>query len=109
MEIEEAIYSYLSTHPKVEALAGDRGYPMTIPQEATMPCWGYQVISQGEIMDHDGLSKLVTARVQFTCQAQSYWGAKELVRTIADAVRGYKKWMGLIKVNGVEIMNEFDG
>lgn len=109
MEIEEALYSYLSTHATVGALVGTRGYPMTIPQEAKRPCWAYQVISHGEIMDHDGLSKLRTCRVQFTVQGTSYWQAKELTREIGKALRGYKGMMGLLQVDSAEVLNEFDG
>jgi hypothetical protein len=109
MNIEEAIYSYLTIHPTVSDLAGARGYPMTIPQTANLPAYAYQVISHTELMDHDGYAKLHMTRVQFTCQAGSYEAAKELGRAIAGAMRGRKGLMGEIWVESGEVLNEFDG
>lgn len=111
MNIEEAIDSYLKGHATVSALAGERGYPMTISQKAAgLPAYAYQVISHNEIMDHDGLSKIRTVRVQFTCQAGSYEASKELARAIGDALRGYKGVMGSgVFVETGQVLNEFDG
>src|SRR3990167_11494916 len=82
---------------------------MTIPQEVSRPAAAYQVISQAEIMDHDGLSKLKTARVQLTCQGNTFEAAKELARMIGSAVRGHKGLMGDVTVESGEVLNEFDG
>jgi len=112
MNIETAIVAYLNAHPEISDRAGRRGYPMTIPQTAERPCYAYQAISQTEIMDHDGLAKLRTVRVQFTCQAASYLQAKELAKALGDALRGYKGMMGGgdgLYVESGEVLNEFDG
>jgi len=107
--IEQALYKYLVADAGVAEQIGTRLYPMTIPQEAERPAAAYQVISQTEIMDHDGYSKLTTCRVQLTCQADSYGAVKVLARTLEQALRGYRGKMGDIQVDGGEILNEFDG
>ena len=60
MEIEEALFSYLSTNASVTYLAGDHGYPMVIPQDVELKAepglrsaWAYQRVSGAETMDHD--------------------------------------------------------
>ena len=107
--IEEGLYEYLTTKAEVYNRVETRIYPMTIPQEVSRPAAAYQVISQTEIMDHDGLSKLKTARVQLTCQGNTFEAAKELARMIGSAVRGYKGLMGDVTVESGEVLNEFDG
>lgn len=112
MLIEEALYAYLSTEAGVAALASTRGYPNVAPQEVALPNYAYQRISGPELMDHDGNAKLESGRFQFTCQGNEYRDAKNLVRAIRDALRGYYGLMGGasgVFVEGIWIIGEYDG
>lgn len=112
MLIEEAIYGELSTDSGVTALAGTRGYPQVVPQDATLPAWAYQRISGERILAHDGVTGLARGRFQISCVASSYSGAKALAAAIRGCLDGYNGILGGVSgvdVHQARIENEYDG
>ena len=110
MNLEEGIYTELSTDSGVTAIAGTRGYPLVIPQDASLPAWAYQRISGPRVLAHDGPTGLAQARVQFTCTAGSYDEAKSLANAIRGALDGFKGMLGGgVFVGYAHVENEIDG
>ena len=118
MELEEAIYGQLVGDATVGGLVGTganaRVYPMVIPQEAALPAIAYQRVSGARELAHDGEVGFAEARLQFTCQAESYDGAKALAKGVRLCLAGFNGVMGGsaalgVRVQGVRTENEMDG
>ncbi len=112
MIIEEALAYHLLNDAVVSALAGDRGYPQVIPQEAALPAWAYQRISGPRLLAHDGPTGLASPRFQITCTGNTYGEAKGLCNAIRVALDGYKGLMGGasgVQVESAGVENEIDG
>lgn len=114
MELEEAIYGQLVGNATVGGLVSTRVYPLMIPQEVALPAIAYQRISGMRALAHDGEVGFAEARVQFTCQAESYDGAKDLARGVRLCLAGFNGVMGGsaakgVRVQGVRTENEMDG
>lgn len=112
MLIEEALYGELSTDSGVAALASTRGYPLVIPQDATLPAWAYQRIYGPRVLTHEGPSGLAKARIQITAIAATYDGAKDLAAAIRAALDGFAGMLGGtggVAVKYCHVDNEFDG
>lgn len=108
MTIEAGIYAYLIANSGVFALVGTRIYPQVIPQDAEMPAMAYQRISGPRDHSHSGPSGLVVARMQLTCMAASYDGAKALGEAVRAAMDGYSGTMGTVTVDACLLDNEID-
>lgn len=90
-EIEEAIYSVLSTSGTLTALVSDHIYPHTIPQEAPLPFIsffresGLRYHAMGVDCD------LVESRIEVSVWAESL----SATRVIVDLIRGLlQRWRG---------------
>jgi hypothetical protein len=112
MNIEEALYSKLSTTSGVMTICSTRIYPNVIPQDAAMPALAYQRISTVRYMAHDGPTGVAQARFQFTCSAALYSTARSLANAIRVALDGFSGLMGGtngVVVEAVFVENDFDG
>lgn len=110
MIIEEALISLLKDTAGVTAIAGTRGYPLQIPQDAALPAYAYQRISGPREATQEGASGFALARIQIGCQAETYAEAKALKEAIRLAVDGYQGTMGGgVTVFGCYVENELDG
>jgi len=112
MELEEAIYSQLVGNGTVAGLVSTRIYPLVIPQDIALPAIAYQRISGGRELAHDGEVGFAEARMQFTCQGDSYNSAKAVRKAVRLALAGFNGVMGGgsgVKVQGVRTENEMDG
>lgn len=112
MTIEEAMVAAFMGSATIGALAGDRIYPLTIPQDVALPAAAYQRISGPRTLAHDGPSGLAFARFQVTCTAATYAAAKTLAqafRVLVDGYRGTMGGVGGVTVHQVGIENEVDG
>ncbi len=112
MNIEEALYYHLSHDAGVIILAGARGYPQVIPQDASLPAWAYQRISGPRLLAHDGPTGLASPRFQITCTGNTYGEAKNLcnaIRVALDGFRGLMGGAGGVQVESVGVENEIDG
>ena len=100
--IETALYYILSENAGVSALAGDRIYPVYMPQSCTMPAIAYQEIASTREYVMSGAIGMVSARYQINCWDDDYAGARDL----ADAVRiALEDYSGVI--SGVSIYTTF--
>lgn len=108
MTIEAGIYAHLIADSGVFGLVGTRIYPQVIPQDAEMPAMAYQRISGPRDHAHTGPTGLVSARVQLTCMAASYDGAKALGEAVRAAMDGYSGTMGTVTVDACLLDNEID-
>lgn len=93
MTIEEAIYSYLSTHAGLIALTSTRIYPMALPYNPIMPAVTYQRVSTAPLQMFGSTAK-TTARFQVTAWATTYLSAREVAAQIVTALDAYSGTMG---------------
>lgn len=87
MSVETALFTRLtSTHAGTAALIGTRCYPLRLPQKPTFPAVVYQrVSSSGQI----GTTDRRTPRLQLSCWATTYAGARALAVQVRAALEEY--------------------
>lgn len=107
--IEEALYSALANWGPVATLAGDRIYPMAIPQTAALPAVAYQRVGGPRLDSHGGDLGAAEATIQITIVAETYSMAKALVTAIRDLFPYRGELGGLVNVWQGTIDNEVDG
>jgi hypothetical protein len=108
--IEEGLYAALTnTSGRVYGLVGTRVYPLTIPQEATLPAISYQRVSGPREPAHDGAMGIAQARIQVTITAEAYRTAKDVATSIRDLFPFQGILGGLVDVFVGEVENEVDG
>ena len=86
MTLDEAIFTALSAHAGVTAIAGDRSYPVQAPQSAAAPMVVWQRISSTPVNTHDGAAELDNVLVQFACYAPTFTQAHDLRRAVRAAL-----------------------
>lgn len=107
--LEEGLYAFLTANAGVFGLVGERIYPQVIPQDAPMPAVAYQRISSPREYSHyPGASGLARARMQFTCEGDSYRQAKRVAEAIRAALSGYKGVAGDVTIGAAFLENEND-
>ena len=84
--IEQTIFSELAANPGIEAIVGQRIYPLVAPEGATMPAIVIQRISGGQINSLSGFSGIERPRFQFSCYGSKYVEAKNAARQLRKAV-----------------------
>lgn len=107
-ELEEGLYTFLTTTAAIAALVGTRIYPLLIPLDATLPAAAYQRISGPFEAAHDGPTGLVRARIQITCVGATYAAARAVAAAIVTAMLGYRGAMGDYTVSVPVIENVRD-
>jgi hypothetical protein len=110
MTFEQALFSYLSNHAGLKALVNTRVYPITMPQNPTLPAVTYQKISGvvDYVMDDTSIKR---PRFQFDAWATSYSSARAVGEQIKSALNRYTGTMGGaggVAVIGTWIENETD-
>jgi len=111
MEINDALYSYLSTYAGLSALISTRIYPDILPQSPTVPAITYQSISKVREHLFRADSTLVKSRYQFSCFGNTRSSSKAVAKQIRFALQNYSGTMGGtggVIVNAVEIDGEDD-
>lgn len=86
MNIEEALYAYLSSYANLTAIVGTRIYPLILPQSPILPAITYSKVSGPRVNSKDGASGLAYPRFQFSCWAKSYGQAKQVAEQIRLAL-----------------------
>lgn len=112
MEIEAGLYSFLTGEDGVGGLVDTRIYPLTIPQDVSLPAIAYQRVSRTGVLAHSGQTGLAEARIQITCQAAGYDTVKDLARAVRLALDGWQGTMGGtggVEVHEARVVNELDG
>jgi hypothetical protein len=90
VRLEEAIVTQLKNHTPLAALVGTRIYPITYPQNATLPVVTYQRTAKTPEYSHDGEAGVAESRFQISSFATSF----AQVRDVASAVKGaLRPWM----------------
>ena len=111
-EIEEAVYSRLTTTAAVTAIVGagsaSRIYPNKIPQEATLPAVAYQRVSTRRVKAHAAPTGLARVRVQVTCVARTYSAVKGLAVVVRKALDGVMGTVGGVAVQGSWLETDAD-
>jgi hypothetical protein len=112
--IEEALAYHLTHDTAVVAIAGNRGYPVLIPQDAELPAWAYQLLpGTRRERRHNARPDASRVRIQITCQAPQYSQAKALANAIRASVEAYRGPMGAagkqVTVSECWVENDSDG
>jgi hypothetical protein len=85
--IETALFTHLSTAAGMVALVGTRIYPVTLPQQPTLPAVVYQMISSAPIQDRSAMAAGFTrSRFQFTVWASSDTSAAAVMAALRVAI-----------------------
>ena len=102
MTLGDGLYAHLSSVLSV----GDRVYPLTLPQGATLPAVVYQLVggegplhSHGDAHDGDGAgASFQRSRVQLGCWAESARAAELLAAEVEAAVDGFSGAWGSVPI-----------
>jgi len=90
MTLESAIRTALVGDANINAIIGDRVYPLLIPQDVAYPAIAYQRISGKNLRSHDGADSLENVRVQLTLVAESFEMVKNLEKEVNRVLDGKK-------------------
>lgn len=71
MKIREALARHLTSHGEVAALAGDRIYPLALPQNPTYPAVVFTRVGSDPQYAHSGFSSLTVDRFQVDAVART--------------------------------------
>ena len=110
MGIEADLYTHLRDHTGLSALISGRVYPLTMPQDVTLPAVVYQRVTGPREYSFTGSSGLAHPRFQVSVWAETYASAKDVAEQIKVALGGYNGGMGSggTLVYGSFIENELD-
>ena len=111
MELNDALFSYLSTHAGLSALVGTRIYPDKLPDKITLPAIAFQLVSEGEEETFmQPSTDLVVSTYTFTVWASSRSAAHNAGKQIRVAFKNYSGTMGGaggVSVNAVRKVGRF--
>ncbi len=94
IRIEDGIFYLLDNDVDVSALVVSRIYPLTIPQNPTLPALTYQLITPSSGFAHDGLTGTGRSRYQITAFDTDYDVMKDLMNKVRVAMSGYTGTLG---------------
>ncbi len=86
MSVKADIKLYVGGRPNLVTKIGDRFYPVTLPQEPTLPAVTYLIVSGDRAFAHSGDLGFVTFRVQFDSYALTPGEAEEVVDLVVTAL-----------------------
>ena len=104
MQIESILRAILVADPGVAAIIGTRAYQGQLPREPTFPAIVYQMISRPQ----DGLTGIVQARMQYTCMAESWREAADLVDAVRCALHGYRGVQDGARIEYIQYAGQHD-
>lgn len=107
MQVEVALRTHLLASP-ITRLVSQRIYPLLLPQGATFPAITFQRISSVRDRTYDAPIYLVTARVQFSCWAETWNDCRALAEDLRMILNGFRGIMAGIPVPSIRILNELD-
>lgn len=111
MRIDEALRTYLLTNAALTAVVGTRIYPLTYPQDGTLPAVVYQQVSLVPYFAHDGEMGTDEAHFHISSFSANYGQAHDVadkVRTALRPIMTAPGMMGDVPVGSVQLENEFD-
>lgn len=111
MVIEEALYTYLSSHTGLTVLVSNRIYPVVMPQGTTLPAVTFSKVSGPRVHAMNRDAGLAHPRFQVSCWGATYKQAKDVAAQVRAALQDFKGTMGGaggVVVSGVFIQDEND-
>ncbi len=106
--VEKAIVALLTEDTDVTALIGDRLEPVLTSQTLSRPNVVYQRITTSRLRSQDGPEGTGDIRLQLSCYADTYAGAKTLADKVRLALDGYRGTAAGITVDGISLEDEGD-
>ncbi len=107
-DIGEALVEWLLADSAIAALIGERLYPDVIPQDAARPAVAYQLIDVQHVPSRTAGAHLARSLIQFTCDAETYSGAKALATAIRQCWSDVNDIVVDVWLQGALIVNELD-
>ncbi len=107
MSLESELVTRLEDDAGVGAVAGNRIYPINLPQNPTLPAVTYQRITGPRLRHLTGASGRGDARIQIDCWAVTYGAGKSLAAAIQASLHGYIGLLTTVKV-AITLSNEID-
>ena len=108
MSVEKDIRTYMLTRSAITDLVSTRIYASKLPQEATFPSIAYNRISTVRTYSQSGDSNLTKPRIQYSCFAETYEGARNLAEQIVSEMSGFKGTAGSSTIYASFVENDLD-
>jgi hypothetical protein len=108
MNIQAAIYSWLSDQSGITDIISTRIYPLFLPQDAAYPAIRYEMESADREQSYDGQGNFVGASFQIDSMATTHTSALALADAVKAALLNYSGFMGTISVNQAFLVAEGD-
>lgn len=110
MMLGEGLFAHLSNFPGLAALAGDRHYPLTMPEGVTYPATRYQRIDTPRAHSRDGPTGLVHPRISVSCFALTALEAQQVAAQVRAAAQEAQTALNLggLTIQGIEVADEVD-
>jgi len=107
--IEKAINTLMENDAGIGALAGNRIYPVILPQNATQPCITYQRDgSERSSTFNSGQIDFVGATFQIDAWGESYSAARTLGDAIRSALMNYSGTVASVAINNIRMIADLD-
>ena len=108
-EVEEAIFTRLTTHAGTTALVVLRVHFNKLPQDVTYPAIRISRVSAERFRSHSGGTNLLTmTNFQIDAWAETYSEAKALAKQIRLALDFFSGTVTTVVIQGVELTNDRD-
>jgi hypothetical protein len=111
MQLEESLYTYLSTDSGISALISTRVYPEVAPQSASAPFLVYQRITTQRIHTMSADQGFVMATMQFTVWDNTITSARSVSEAVRAALQnhsGLTGGVGGVTINATLMENEIN-
>lgn len=89
MSLQTDLKAYLGAHAGLSALIGARLYPVTLPQEPTLPAATYLVVDDPATYHHSGSGRR-QARIQLDIYAATYLAGQAIADQMEAAVNAWR-------------------
>ena len=108
MSVEIDIRTYMLTKTAITNIVGSRIHAQKLPPEATLPALVYNRVSTQRTYSHSGDSNFTTPRIQYSCFAENYEGAKDLAEQIVSEMSGFSGTAGSSTIYSTFVEGELD-
>jgi len=106
--INESVFSILSSSVDVSDIVGTRIYPHVIPQNTSLPAIVYSQIAGIRRHTTSGTDNLVPSRWQFTCVTETYAELRALASAIRTTLDNYSGTVGSVVFQCIHFIDEND-
>lgn len=109
---EEDLYRYLIGSAGISTIAGERVYPVMLPQNCLLPAVTYQKVSGERLHSLQGDTGYATPVFQISARAGSYAQCKTLAEQIRLSLQNFSGLMGGTggtDIGAVLLMGEVEG